>query len=152
MIVEAQVSIAAAVPTVWAAITDIEHAAQIIGGVDSIEVLQRPASGLVGLKWRETRMLFGKPASVDKWITEATGNAYYKTRAEDQGFVFITTMRIAASGDGSILTSTHDSMAQGLLAHLMAIPMRLFFKGAVKKHVLQDLHDIKAAVEGTESK
>jgi len=29
----------------------------------------------------------------------------------------------------------------------MSIPMRLFFKGVIKKALLQDLNDIKAAVE-----
>jgi hypothetical protein len=147
MIVEAQITIHADVATLWATIADIEHAAQIIRGIASIEVLERPASGLVGLKWRETRMLFGKPASVDKWITEAVEPVYYQTRAQDQGFVFITTMRIATGAGGVALISTHETVAHGFLANLMAIPMRLFFRGAIKRHVLQDLHDIKAAVE-----
>ena len=94
MIVEAQVLINGSKPAVWAAITNIEHASEIISGIMKIEVLESPASGLVGLKWRETRMLFGKPTGVDKWITEAEENEFYKTKAEDSGFVFVTTMRI----------------------------------------------------------
>lgn len=147
MIVEAQVTISGSKEAVWAAITSIENAAEIISGIESIEVLEKPANGLVGLKWRETRMLFGKPASADKWITEAAENELYKTRAEDNGFVFITTMRISESTGGISLTSCHESKPQGIVARLMSIPMVLLFKGAARKAILQDLNDIKSAVE-----
>ena len=79
MIVEAQVTINASKAAVWAAITNIENAAEIISGIKKIEVVERPASGLVGLRWRETRMLFDKPATVEKWITDAAENEFYKT-------------------------------------------------------------------------
>jgi hypothetical protein len=147
MIVEAQVTINGSKPAVWAAITNIEHAAEIISGIMNIEVVERPSNGLVGLRWRETRLLFGKPATVEKWITDAADNAFYKTRAEDSGFVFLTTMSISESGNGSItLTSSHDSQPEGIVARLKSLPMFLF-KGVVRKAILQDLNDIKAAVE-----
>jgi len=147
MMVEVQVTINGSRAAIWAAITDIEHAANAISGIDNIEVLERPATGLVGLKWRETRMLFGKPATADKWITDAAENEFYKTRAEDGGFVFLSTMRISESSSGMTLTSAHDSRPQTFVARLMSIPMGLLFKGVAKKALLQDLNDYKAAVE-----
>ena len=128
-------------------ITNIENASEIISGIENIEVLEKPASGLVGLKWRETRMLFGKPVTAEKWITDAVENEFYTTRAEENGFVFLSALSIAA-GSGSIaLTSSHDSKPQGIVARLQSIPMVLLFKGVVKKAILQDLKDIKFAVE-----
>lgn len=147
MLVETAVTINGSRAAIWAAITDLEHAASMLSGVESIEVLERPASGLVGLKWRETRMLFGKPASADKWITDATENEYYSTRAESDGFVFLSTMRLSEASGGITLTSIHDSVPQTLATRLMSIPMGLFFKGVAKKALLQDLVDIKSAVE-----
>ncbi|HEY2981295.1 MAG TPA: hypothetical protein VGJ22_08960, partial [Anaerolineales bacterium] len=131
---------------IWAAITNIANASEIISGIEHIEVLEKPAHGLVGLRWRETRMLFGKPATAEKWITDAAENEFYKTRAEDRGVVFITTIRISESSGGMTLTSAHDSKPQGIVARLQSIPM-LLFKGVVKKALLQDLNDIKSAVE-----
>src|SRR5207237_8956161 len=110
---------------VRAAITDIENAPDTVRGIEKIEVLERPATGLVGLKWRETRMLFGKPATADKWITDAIENEFYKTRAEDNGFVFLSTMSISESSGGITLTSSHESKPQGIVARLMSIPMVL---------------------------
>jgi len=146
MIVEAQVTINGSREAIWATITNIENAAEIISGIMKIEVVEKPTTGLVGLRWRETRMLFGKPATAEKWITDAVENEFYKTRAEDGGFVFFTTMRISRSSGGMTLTSSHDSVPQGIVARLMSLPMFLF-KGVAKKAVLQDLNDIKAAVE-----
>ena len=147
MIVEAQVTINGSKAAIWAAITSIENASEIISGIENIEVLEKPASGLVGLKWRETRMLFGKPATADKWITDAAENVFYKTRAEDNGFVFLSTTSISEGGSGGLtLASSHDSRPRGVVARLMSIPMFLF-KGVAKKALLQDLNDIKVAVE-----
>ena len=147
MLVEVQVTINGSRAATWAAMTDIENAAETISGIEKIEVVERPANGLVGLKWRETRMLFGKPATAEKWITDAAENEFYKTRAESDGFVFLSTTRISESGGGITLTSSHDSQPRGIVARLQSIPMGLLFKGVAKKALLQDLNDIKSAVE-----
>jgi hypothetical protein len=144
--VEAQVTINGSRAAIWAAITSIENAPEIIRGIKTIEVLEKPVNGLVGLRWRETRILFGDPATVEKWITEAAENEFYKTRAEDMGFVFLTTLRISQGKNGLTLTSSHDSRPQGLVARLKSLPMFLF-RGVMKKAIQQDLNDLKSAVE-----
>ena len=146
MIVEARVTINGSRAAIWAAITNIENASETIGGIENIEVLEKPANGLVGLRWRETRMLFGKPATAEKWITDAAENEFYNTRAEDGGFVFLSTMRISQSNGGMTLTTSHDSKPQGMVARFKSIPMVLF-KGVIRKALLQDLNDIKSVVE-----
>ena len=151
MLVEVQIIIKAPRAAIWAAITDIENAADFISGIERIEILEKPTNGLVGLRWRETRMLFGKLASAEKWITAATVNESYKTKAEDNGFVFLSTMIISESRDGMVLRSVHDSVPQTIAARVMSIPMGLLFKGVAKKALMQDLTDIKAAVERKQS-
>lgn len=147
MIVEAQVTINGSKEAVWAVITNIENASNFISGIEKIEMVEKPPKGLVGLRWRETRMLFDKPATAEKWITEAAENTYYKTRAEDNGFVFLSTMSLSESDNGVILASSHASNPQTFTARLMSIPLALFFRGVIKKALLQDLNDIKSAVE-----
>ncbi|MFN8440287.1 MAG: SRPBCC family protein [Caldilineaceae bacterium] len=146
MLVEAQVTVHGSKAAVWAVMTDIENASKIISGIENIEVVEKPAKGLVGLRWRETRMLFGKPATVEKWITDAAEYEFYKTRAESDGFLFVATTRITESSSGVTLMSSHDSKPQRLVARVQALPM-VFFKGVVKKALLQDLNDMKSAVE-----
>jgi hypothetical protein len=147
MTVEAQVTINGSKEAIWAAITNIEHTTTIIRGIEKIEMVEKPGHGLVGLKWRETRMLFGKAATAEKWITEAVENEFYTTRAESDGFIFLSTMRIDQDRGGTALSSIHDSIPHTLGARVMAIPMGLFFKGVARKALQQDLNDIKSAVE-----
>ena len=92
-------------------------------------------------------MYFDKPAAIDKWITEAVENSYYKTRAEMDGFIFLTTMTITESGSGILLESAHETRSEGIVAKIKSMPMFLF-KGVLRKAIQQDLDDIKKAVEG----
>lgn len=149
MLVEAKLTINGSRAAVWNAITDIGNASEIVSGIEKIEILDRPASGLVGLRWRETRILFGEPATVEKCVTESAEHDFFTTRAEQQGFVFLTTARMEEGSDGITVTSSHDSQPQTFAAKLQSIPMGLFFRGAIRKAIMQDLHDIKAAVERT---
>ncbi len=146
MIVEASVTMKGSRAAAWAAITDIENAAAALSGVERIDIVEKPLAGIVGLRWRETRILFGEPATVEKKITDAVENEFYRTKAESDGFLFLTTMRLSESADGITVTSAHETKPQGLLASLKALPM-VFFKGVVKKAILQDLNDLKAVVE-----
>lgn len=146
MIVEAKININGPKTAVWAVISNIRNATAIISGVEKVEILNEPASGLTGLKWLETRMYYGKLATIAKWITESVENEFYKTIAEMDGFIFITTLKLSGS-DGRInLTSTHETKPQGIIAILKSLPM-IFFKGMLKKAILQDLTDFKSAVE-----
>ena len=147
MIVEAQININGSKEAIWAVITNIENAAAFTSGIEKIEIVDKPTIGIVGLRWRETRILFGKPATVEKWITEAVENQYYKTQAEDGGFLFLTTKSLSAEGGSVKLTEAHESKPQGFVSKIMSIPMVLFFKGVIRKALLKDLVDIKAEVE-----
>jgi hypothetical protein len=131
---------------VWKIITDITSFEKIISDVEKIEILNEPSSELKGLKWRETRMYFGKPTAIDKWITDAVANEFYKTRAEMDGFIFLTTLSISENAHSTILTSTHETISQGFMAKLKSLPM-IFFRGILKKAILKDLTEIKFAVE-----
>ncbi|TFW13862.1 hypothetical protein E4L96_19005 [Massilia arenosa] len=145
MIVDAQVTIQAPRAAVWAAVADIEHSASMVSGILGIEIVERPAVGLTGLRRRETRDFFGKPATVEKWITEAAEGAYYRTRAESDGCVFLATMQVVDGADGTtILSTVHDSQPVNLGARLMMLPMGLLFKRVARKALRRD---IRAAVE-----
>ena len=86
---------------VWKVITDIEHSQSVISGIKRINLLNRPSGDLVGLKWEETREMFGKEATETMWITDAETNDYYCTRAESHGSVYITKLSLQNSGSGS---------------------------------------------------
>jgi carbon monoxide dehydrogenase subunit G len=57
MIVEAQVTINGSKAEIWAAITDIENAWEIISGIPNIEVLEKPLRTNNGMLRERTRFM-----------------------------------------------------------------------------------------------
>ncbi len=86
------------------------------------------------------------PAIWATQVLETLAKEGMPSRAEDGGFIFLTTKRLSQSDDGITLTESHESKPQSMGAKL-SIPMLLLFRGAIKKALLQDLTDIKSAVE-----
>ncbi|NNF51768.1 MAG: SRPBCC family protein [Gammaproteobacteria bacterium] len=131
---------------VWTLITDPDSWAENISGIKSVEVLEKPASGFVGLKWREKREFFGKEATETMWVTSAETGHWYETNALNHGMAYTTRVSVAELGDGTTLTMTFDAKPTTLVARLMT-PISMMFNGAVRKALQQDLGDIKAAAE-----
>lgn len=149
MKVSARIDIAAPTEAVWRAITDIENSTAMISGILDIEVLEQPEEGIVGLRWKETRRMFGKEASEIMWITEAVDNAYYHTRAESHGSVYTTELKLdsGSAGDCTTLTMTFSGEAQTPGVKIAAFCMGFFVRPSMKKTLQQDLADIKRFVE-----
>ena len=147
MMIEVQVDIQSSKEEIWEVISDIENSAEIISGIDKIEILDKPADGLVGLKWRETRTMFNNTATEIMWVTEAVENDFYKVRAESNGAVYISKMSIIEADDSSTLTMEFNAEAQTFTAKLMSATIGQLFKSSSVKTLQQDLVDIKTAVE-----
>lgn len=141
------IDIAAPKEKVWDVITNIDGSAETITGIVSLEVLERPDSGLVGLKWKETRKMFGREAEETMWITDAVENKSYRVRAENHGVIYISDFVITPRGDQSTLSWTFAGTPQTFMAKLMGGLMGWMMKGSMKKMLLKDLEDIKKAAE-----
>lgn len=152
MQVKTSVLIHAPRAAVWKRITDIEHAAETIAGIESIEVLERPASGLVGLRWRETRTLFGKTATETMGITEAVEQEFYKTRAESHGAIYVAVLELEDEGGGTRLAMHFTCEPVTISAKLMWLLCGWMFRGATRKACAKDLDDIKATVEAGQAR
>lgn len=150
MIIDLAVLIDAPPESVWSVITDVEGSPNTITAIEKLEILERPSSGLVGLRWRETRTMFGKSATEVMWITESTPNESYKVRAESHGALYVTTMGLSERGGLTQLRMQFEITPQTTLAKLMWATTGILFKGATKKALMKDLTDIKAAVEGNQ--
>jgi carbon monoxide dehydrogenase subunit G len=147
MQVKTHVDVRAPRKVVWDVATDIANAAQTVKGIEKIEVLERPASGVVGLKWRETRKMFGKEATEVMWITRAQEPAFYETRAESHGAVYTTRIALDEAPGGTRLSMEFGAAPQTLGAKVMGAVFGALMKGNMRKAILKDLEDIKAAAE-----
>jgi hypothetical protein len=147
MRVQVRVCIDGTKEDIWQVITDIKGSEKTIGAIEGIEILEKPATGLTGLKWRETRTMFGQTATEVMWITDVKENDYYQTRAESHGAIYISKLQIEEQEDKTYLTMAFHGQAQSLAAKIMSVATGFLFKSATQKALQKDLEDIKVAVE-----
>jgi carbon monoxide dehydrogenase subunit G len=147
MQVSVNIEISSSKEKVWAAITDIENCINFISSIIDLEVLNKPEDSFVGLKWKETRLMFGKKASETMWITDAVENEYYCVRAESHGSVYITKISLSEIENNTLLTMSFSAQAQTTFAKLISAIMGIFIKGSMEKELKRDLADIKKYVE-----
>ena len=133
---------------VWSAITDIKNSQNMITGILALKIIHKPDNGMIGLKWEETRKMFGKEASEIMWVTEAESEQYYCTRAESHGSIYLTKMSIVEKDlNKSELVMTFSAKAQSRMIKIISAVMGLFVNKSMKKLLLSDLEDIKNYVE-----
>ena len=140
---------------IWAVMSDYDHFEENIQSITKVELLEKPAQpgSLVGLKWTETRIMFGSEAQETMWVTESEAPHYYETRAESHGAVYKSRMYTTTepNEDGSTTTNyvgmKFEGQAQSFCSKIMMLAMGWMMVGATKKCLLKDLEDIKAIAE-----
>jgi len=133
---------------VWQLISDIEGSDERISGIKKIEILEKPKDGLIGLKWEETRIMFGKTATEVMWITDEVDGFSYKTQAEGPGVIYISSLSLVDEGTQTRLIMGFKSEISSLGTKIISAIMGLFFNKATRDAIKQDLIDIKTAAEG----
>ena len=151
MNISVDIEIESTVESVWKAVCDIENAQQMISAITALTILEEPddEGSLVGLKWKETRTVFGKAADETMWITEHEPLKYYATRAENHGVVYRSTMSVEAIGEKTLLTLTFEGSANSFFVKIISTVMGFTFKRSMTKMLDKDLQDIKQFVEKT---
>lgn len=147
MKVKVQTTIKASLEQVWNVITDIPNSNKIISGINKIEILHQPQETLVGLKWKEERTFMKKTAEETMWITEAQENNFYKVRAESHGSIYLSTISVSETENGTLMVMDFEGKPQTIGAKIMLGLMGWMFKGATQKALQQDLDDIRSALE-----
>lgn len=146
MKVEVSETIQAPRSVVWDLITDPDGWEENISGIKSVEVLERPQTGLVGLKWKETRIMFGKEAHETMWISAAESGIWYETSAENHGARYNTRVSLEEAG-GSTEITMRFSATPTTFASRMMTAMSFLFSGSIRKALSGDLADIRKAAE-----
>jgi len=137
--------IAAPVEMVFALCTDFKNAPGRIKGIKKIELLNDEPVG-VGLRFRETRIMFGREASEEMEITSFEPNRSYTLGCNSCGCVYTSVLRFQPDNGGTKLTMDFDAKPVTFMAKLMT-PLGWLMQGTMRKCVQQDLDDIKAYAE-----
>ena len=132
---------------VWKAIIDFKNCSNFIEGIVKLEIIDEPKDTLIGFKWKETRVMFGKEATETMWITDYVENEYYQTRAESHGSIYISRLSIERVEKHTKLTMSFSAEAQTYFVKIFSLCMGFVIKGSMKKALVKDLNDIKTHVE-----
>ena len=161
MKLDCKVPVKATKEAIWNVITDFEHIVDNITAITKAEILEQPPGtnpkgDVTGLKWSETRVMFGKEATETMWITDCVVNEYYQTRAENCGAIYISRMYITNEGstddEGNTKTQSCVGMSfegecETFWAKVMSFLLGWMMVGTMKKAVMEDLNDIKRKAE-----
>ena len=147
MTVDVEVPVNAPKERVWRIISDIENADRTISGIESIEVLEKPNESILGLKWKETRKMFGQTATETMTVTDLEDGTAYVTEAASHGSHYRSRVWVVDDGAGSRVGMSFSGRPTSTLTRILYLPMGLLMKSATRKALLKDLQEIRAAAE-----
>ena len=143
--VTVRTAIAAPPERVFAIATDLPHLARTVSGIESVEILTDGPVG-EGTRWRETRIMFGKRASEEMWVTGFDPPRSLTVEAESHGAHYISEFRFEPEGSGTRVALVFSARPVSFAGRLFSILGAAMF-GSVRKALERDLEDVKRAAE-----
>lgn len=135
---------------VWEVITDLEHSAQVVSGIEQVERLDDHDGFVVGTRWRETRTMFGKQATEEMEVTAIVPERSYTTLAEHGSNRYVSNLEVAPRDDGhSRLTMSFEGTSTSGVGRIMTATVGRLMRSTTRKMLQQDLDDIATAAEAT---
>ena len=147
MTITSEIQIQASREKVFTGFTDFPSMEERIAGITKMEFLEKEGRAEVGMKWRETRVMFGKEATEVMWITALTANESYVVEAESHGMHYRSTYTFTEAEGGTNVSLEFSGEPQTFMARVMATLMFPFFKSATKQAFTKDLEDLKKILE-----
>ena len=145
MKVKTEIDIKAPIGKVHETFADIGNLAERVPGITKVEILSETSSG-EGVRWRETRTIFGKEATEEMEMTSQDIPNSYVVEAESHGNHYTTTLSFKENEDVTNVQVVFEGKPMSIGAKLMT-PLGLVFKGATKKILLSDMQAIKSFLE-----
>jgi hypothetical protein len=135
----------APVETVFRVFSDLPNAAGRCQGIKKLEMLTPGPVG-AGSRFRETRVVFGREATEEMYVSEFQPPHRYDVRCESCGAAYHTMFAFRPDGSGTMVDMTFDIQAISFFAKLMK-PLSGLMMGPMKKCMEQDLTDLKKFAE-----
>lgn len=132
---------------VWQVITDIENAPQTISGIESVQVLDGQVFE-VGLRWAETRVMFGRSATEEMTVTAIDPGRSYTTSSDHDKVHYTSTLSVTPDGhDASVVRMHFAAKTSGFLNKTLGAVVGAVMLSSTRKLMARDLADIAAAAE-----
>ena len=133
--------------TVFDTVSKIENFRKAIPDIEEVEFLSEQRSG-VGTRFRETRNMNGRRATVELEVTEYEPDDHVRLVSDAGGTVWDTVFSVTEiEGPATRLEMVMDANAYKLLAKLF----NPLFKGMIRKYIEKDMDAVKAHCEAAAS-
>ncbi len=134
---------------VFDVVADIENSVGRLPAIKAIEVVSPARHGL-GMRWRETRTMFGRDATATLEITEWRPPLEYVVSSEECGCAYRTVIRvIATGGDRCRLEREFSASPQTFIARVMGMTMMPLMKKMMVRLLQAELDAVKSHCEKT---
>lgn len=143
-VTEVHRTIAAPADRVFAAVADVGHFSRAVPDIERVEFVSDTRAGL-GTRFRETRVMRGREATVELEITEFVPPERVRFLSEAGGVQWdsVFTVTATANGEGAHLALVMEATPLTFPARLM-MPL---MKGMVRKAIASDMDAVKAYCE-----
>ena len=131
------------VDVVFSTVANISNFRQAIPDIVNVEFVSDIQSG-VGTRFKETRNMNGRKATVELEVTEYLENNRVRLVSDAGGSIWDTVFTTETSGNATNLTMVMDAKPYRLLAKLTS-PL---IKGMIKKAIEKDMDAVKVYSEG----
>lgn len=131
--------------TVFDLAADPRQWADVVSGIESVEMLT-DGPVRVGTRFRETRIMFGKPHTEEMEVVAYEPGRSWAVAAESCGAWFRTDMRVVPSDGGTRIELETRTEARSFMAKLLS-PLASLAMGSMRKAMEKDLEDIRVAAE-----
>jgi uncharacterized membrane protein len=144
--IEVAVDIRASIEDTFDWFADIEKCAEHIDSIESVELLGDTAIG-EGTRWRETRIMNGREATEEMWVTEFVRPHRYVIESESNCMHYTSTMKFRDVGQLTHVTMSFEAEAQKLTSRIIAAVLSPLFRKSIRKALQKDMEELKTAVE-----
>lgn len=137
-------TIDAPVDAVFRTVADIGNFAKAVPQIKKVEFLSESRCG-AGTRFRETRVMSGREASVELEVTEYVENQRIRLVADAGGTIWDTTFQVKPANGKTELTMSMDARAHTWLARFF----NPLIRGMVVKGVEADMDSVKRHCESS---
>ena len=142
---EIERTISAPPATVFARCSDFAHSAEVVEGIDKVEMLTDGEVG-PGTRFRETRTMFGREATEEMEVGVFDPPRRYTLLAESHGAKYHSEFVFDEVAEGTRVRLTFDATPVTFFAKVMAVLTKPMQK-KIYELLCKDLDDIKASIE-----
>lgn len=135
---------------VWNVLTDIRNVAVVLRGIEKIEVVDG-GDYEVGLRWRETRKMFGVTATEEMWVSDLDPGVFVRIDSESKGLRSTTRFELQEIGHKTRLITRFAPGALNDVGLVRRAAGTLFGRAGealTREAMRRDLADIELAAAG----